>query len=298
MKLKRFNTVVRLVLVVIFYFIVMYCFLGTLLLAGGVEKVQTDYAFLAVMNILIGLILPASTLFFYKIVDRGNPFELGFTFRKKDFAFSIIVCLIALLTLAGLLWIKSFEESIGMSFHFDKLNSVPFLLLLAFACIAWMVSVLQEEVLVKGYFFANLHHLGIIGMLIVSNIIFSLTHIPTKGFHPIELLIHFVGGLAYGYIYLKSGSLFVSTIVHGFHNFILDILFNANYDVTLVTFNSALTDVDKLILQIVTAILLLIATYLIYGRQNGILTPADNLQRVWYNNNVMTTQKNSYNHAP
>lgn len=294
MNLKRFNTVVRLVLVVIFYFIVMYCFLGILLLAGGVDKVRTDYAFLAAMNILIGIILTASTLFFYKIVDRGNPFKLGFTFRKKDFGFSLIVCMISLLIIVGFIWIKSHDEHIGMSFHFDKLNSIPFLILLVFACLAWMFSVLQEEVLVKGYFFANLHHLGIIGMLIVSNIIFSLTHIPTKGFHPIELLIHFIGGLAYGYIYLKSGSLFVSAAVHGFHNFILDILFNADYNVTLVTFNSALTDVDKLILQTITAILLLLATYLMYGRQNGVLTPADNLQRLWHNN---STAKKTFNHT-
>ena len=107
MKPKRFNTIVRLVLAVIFYFIVMYSFLGILLLAGGVDKVRTDYAFLASMNILIGLILTGSTLLYFKIVDRGNPFKLGFTFHKKDFAFSTIVCIVSLLTIAIFIWINS-----------------------------------------------------------------------------------------------------------------------------------------------------------------------------------------------
>ena len=267
----------------------MYCSLGILLLVGGVEKTRTDYAFPASMNILIGLLLTAGTLLFYKLGDQGNPFKLGFTFRFKDFIFSFFICLISVLIVMIFLAVKSNDNNIGMTLHLEKLTSMSYLSLLAFACIAWMVGVLQEEVLARGYFFANLHRIGIIGMLIVSGILFSLIHIPTKGFHPIELLIHFIGGLAYGYIYLKSGSLFLSAIVHGFHNFLLDILFNGDYDATLITLNNVFTDIDKLILQTATVLFLLIATYLTYGIRNGILTPAEHLQKLWQSSKSQAT---------
>lgn len=139
---------------------------------------------------------------------------------------------------------------------------------------------MQEEVLNRGYMFANLHRLRPLGMLLAASFLFALTHIPTKGLHMYPLLIHFIGGLCYGYVYLKSGSLWISSAVHAAHNWALDLWFNDDYGVSLVSFAVPLTDGTKLLQQALLVLLILVLTYGFYGR-NGIWTPADNLNALW-----------------
>jgi membrane protease YdiL (CAAX protease family) len=129
---------------------------------------------------------------------------------------------------------------LNAQFHFGKLTELSFLLVLMLGWTGWLFSTMQEEVLNRGYFFANLNRLGPLRMILLSSFIFSLTHVMTKGFHPVPLLIHLVGGIGYGYVYLKSGSLWMSAVMHSLHNFFLDILFNNDYAVTLVTFSHKL----------------------------------------------------------
>lgn len=280
MKQPRFNPAVRISLAILIYFAAMFSFLAIVLACGAVDRLRTDYALLSMMNILVGLVLCSATMLAYRWLDRGNPFKLGFGIRKKDFGFILAAVVLSVLGACGFTWTMSLDASLGAVFHFEKLMDAQIVLLIALGCAGWLFGTLQEEVLDRGYFFANMSRMRVPAIFLVSNAIFALTHIPTRWFHPVELMIHFIGGIGYAYVYFKSGSLWLSTAVHGIHNLLLDLLFNNDYSVTLVTFGRQLTDADKLAQQSILIAAMLMLTYLFYGK-NGALTPASNLKQLW-----------------
>jgi len=289
--IKRYNTVTRITLTIVIYFISMFSCLGIFAAFHTVNRLKTDYGFLAFGNIIVGIILSGAVFLAYRFLDRGKPLQLGFRFQKKDIGFALVAIIISTIAAVAFIWVMNKNSELGMVYHFAKLKNGSYLWLIIFGCIGWIFGILQEEVLDRGYFFANLHRLGFVGMFVISNVIFSITHIPTKGFHPIELLIHIVGGIGYGYVYYKSGSLWLSAIVHGFHNFLLDILFNNHYSVTLVTFSTQLTDTNKLVQQVILILLILLITYLFYGK-NGAFTPAKNLAQLWKKDSKSLSNQN------
>lgn len=279
---KKFNPTIRIILTIVIYFCVMFTVLGICLAAGIVDRLRTDYGLLAIMNIVAGVVIGGTVLLVYRLLDKRNPLKLGFQIRKKDIGFAFAIIVIFSLIVWGFALTIGQDESINAEFHYEKLLSISYLLLLVLGFVGWFIGVLQEEILNRGYFFANLNHMAVIPMFLISNLIFSLTHVPTSGFHPVQLLIHFIGGLSYGYVYFKSGSLWLSTAVHGTHNFLLDILFNNDYSVTLVTFEQQLTDIDKLVLQVILFVVTVIVTAVFYGK-NGFLMPAKTLSEHWKN---------------
>ena len=299
MNQKKFNPAVRIMLSIIINFTVMFTILGICLAAGIVDRLRTDYSLLATMNMVVGIVLGGTTLLVYRFLDKGNPFKLGFGIRRKDIGFATVVLVVSAIIAWGFIWTMSQSVSLGVVFHYEKLANLSFLLLLGYGCVGWVIGVLQEEVLNRGYFFANMNKMNVIAMFLISNLLFALTHIPTRGFHPTELIVHFVGGLTYGYVYYKSGSLWMSTILHGFHNFLLDILFNNNYSVTLVSIGRQLMNGEKLIQQILLTVAIVLITHLFYGK-SGVWTPAQNLRKLWEShgkleiNEVATKQKNWY----
>lgn len=274
---KRFNPAVRILLAIVFYFVVMFSFLGILALLGQVDRVRTDYGFLASMNILVGITLCASTFVVYRVLDGGKPLQLGFGIKQRDFGFLLAALPSSLVGAAAFTWLYGGHAE--AEFHLAKLADGSFVLLLAYGLFGWLIGVLQEETLCRGYFMANLQRFGIVGMIVLSSLIFTLTHIPTKGLHPVQSAVHLLGGICYAYIYLKSGSLWVSAAVHAMHNFALDILFNDDYSVSLVSFGQPLTDVDKLLQQLVLAAVVMLIARFVYGGKA--LAPAANLQRLW-----------------
>ncbi len=277
----RFNPFARISMAIVAYFVSMFAFLGVLAVMDQLERVRTEYAFLASMNVLVGLWLTAAVFAAYKLLDRGRPFRLGFAVRRKDLAFAAAAVTASMTTAIVFAFAAaSREPGLGTVFRLEKLGDTAFLGAAAYGFLGWLIASMQEEVLNRGYMFANLHRLRPLGMLLAASFLFALTHIPTKGLHMYPLLIHFIGGLCYGYVYLKSGSLWISSAVHAAHNWALDLWFNDDYGVSLVSFAVPLTDGTKLLQQALLVFLILVLTYGFYGR-NGIWTPADNLNALW-----------------
>ncbi|MNU82334.1 CAAX amino terminal protease self- immunity [compost metagenome] len=277
---RRLNSPLRLLAAVAFNFAVMYTFLGTLVWLGVIDRVRTDYSFLAWMNILVGVLLSGGTFLVYRFLDRGSPLAFGFRMNRRDGVFAGVTLLLSVIFAIAFIAIIGQDQGLGAEFQLHKLARPSMIGLMMLGLIGWIVAVMQEEVLYRGYFYANLQRLHPLVLILVSAFFFSLTHIPTKGIALIPLIIHFVGGIGYGYVYFKSGSLLLSTLLHGMHNFLLDILFNNDYSVTLVTLAHPLDDSVKLAQQLMLLAAILLITHVFYGR-NGAFTPADNLRKMW-----------------
>ena len=86
---------------------------------------------------------------------------------------------------------------------------------LLFSVILCVVPAFAEEFLFRGTILSGLKKTGKWTALIVSSLIFSFMHgTPDQTVH------QFIIGLLVGYLFLKTGNLWISVIVHFFNNFI------------------------------------------------------------------------------
>jgi hypothetical protein len=67
-------------------------------------------------------------------------------------------------------------------------------------------------------------------------------------------------------MYMKTGSLSVPTLAHGFYDFITYFLFGNAKGILLFQLSSELSHFDKLIYKIVLSIILIAVTYFFFGK--------------------------------
>ena len=89
-----------------------------------------------------------------------------------------------------------------------------FSILLAFGSAA-IVSPIYEEIFYRGFLYRFFRERYGIGMgLFISSCIFTLAHLPTTN----TLLVNFVSGLVFAWIYERTHSIYSSMLVHGAFN--------------------------------------------------------------------------------
>ena len=136
---------------------------------------------------------------------------------------------------------------------------------------SWILAALHEEITNRAYFYKNLQHLKMVKMLLVSSFIFAVLHF-FKGLNPVYFIILFITGFSYMYIYLKSGTIWVGTIIHAIMNFANS--FFLNEDVNSKFSMIILKDIQEtkayalyIAFSIGLNILLLIMTRIFYKRK-------------------------------
>jgi len=77
-----------------------------------------------------------------------------------------------------------------------------------------IVGPIAEEIFFRGYVLPGLiNRFGIVGALIISSLIFGFFHVD-----PGAIVPTFILGLALGWVYLKTGSIWPAVFAHGLHN--------------------------------------------------------------------------------
>ena len=265
------------------YFRIMAMCVVTLLLAGifftvldSLEMREELYANPTLVVIIGGgfsLLLIVITLVMYKFLDRKPILTLGFSFKKMDAIFSLMISIGLLVS--HWLFIKGVEKAgyVKIDYISDYFSSGQYLLILPFF-FAWVLGALQEEVSNRAYFYANLKHLHMIKMLMVSSLIFAFMHV-FKGLNPIYFISLFMNGLLFMYIYLKSGNIWVGTIIHATMNFCNGFFFNDDPNTRLSLF--ILKDIQEakafpllLGFQVGLVVLLLVITRMTYKNKKNL----------------------------
>jgi membrane protease YdiL (CAAX protease family) len=138
-------------------------------------------------------------------------------------------------------------------------------------------GILYEEVLFRGYLLTRLQaRTGVGWALAISAVLFAVYHVPARGvsFMAASWLL---GGVLYGYLYLKSGSLWVSLAAHVLHNLAADLFMYGDNGVSLFRFATPLSGAEKLGQKLLLVLVLLGLAWLLYGRGTGVLEPARRL---------------------
>lgn len=252
---------------------------GILIWLNLFDDLQTNFGFAHFMYATLGVLNTLFIFWFFRKVDKKNPWLLGFGVSKKDLFFSVVAVIVSLFTVLAFIWAMDYLGIVEATYHFVQVFHLDFYRLLGIAMVGWFFAALKEEVLARGYFLANLQKFSLPTAILISALLFMALHFVMGDLDPFKAASWLKGGIVYAYIYVKSGSLTVATIVHAAHNHVNDLVIHGN-DGALVLLSTNITTADKLIYEFVLSVLLLVLTYLFYGK-NGWLTPAENLKQLW-----------------
>jgi membrane protease YdiL (CAAX protease family) len=171
-----------------------------------------------VIAIIANILLIGVIGLVFKVVDGHAFSSLGFQLSARGFSYAmgmlVTTFVIALIFVFGL------QARTSLSVHWlldiKRLLSLSFLL----AVLALFVAALQEEVVFRGFLAANLGRYGFAWALLGSTVIFTGFHFLTSKVNAFQVTDWFLGGLSLFVIYIVSGSIWVSTIVHFSRNLV------------------------------------------------------------------------------
>ena len=124
-----------------------------------------------------------------------------------------IVCLLGFGNLTSVF--LEFLELLGYSSVLSNLVINTFWQYLFYVLVSCITPAVCEELLFRGVIASGLKKFGFMDALIVSSIIFTLMHGNAE-----QTVHQFIIGLIVGYLFLKTGNLWLSVLVHFFNNFI------------------------------------------------------------------------------
>ncbi len=90
-----------------------------------------------------------------------------------------------------------------------------------------------------------------------------------------------LAGVVYGYVYLKSGSLWVAAGVHAAHNWGADLFLYSDLAPSVFAFTPALGLLEKTVFEVLLSLLMLGLIYVAYGRRTPFLEPSSRLRERW-----------------
>lgn len=278
---KRWSSTVRIMISIMLTNILIAAFVGLLLLFGRFDDIQTNFYFAHTIYTAMGVLNTLLIFWLFLKVDKQNPWKLGFGIKGKDFAFVGAAIPLSFAVVLLFIWILDRLGIVTAEFHFEKVLSGSFYQVVSIAAVSYFFAALKEEVLARGYFLANLQRFSIPKAILISSLLFMALHFVMGDLDPFKAASWFKGGIVYAYIYIKSGSLTVSTIVHAVHNLVNDLVIHGA-EGALVLLTTKVTTADKLFYEIALGTLLLVLTYIFYGK-NGVFTPAENIKQLWRN---------------
>ncbi|GAA0321741.1 hypothetical protein GCM10008967_10300 [Bacillus carboniphilus] len=276
-QMKKYSAGIRIGVSILLTFVIMAVVIGVLAALGRMDDLFSNYPFMMMMAFVLAIPATILPLVMFKMWDQKNPWKIGWHFKKKDMIFSVVAVLLSFTCVISFILILDGMDRIEAGML--SFNQVKFSIFLI-ACIGYFFAALKEEVLVRAYFMSNLSKLGMVKMILISSILFTCLHFPTGGIDPFRMGSWFVGGLVFAYIYLKSGSVVVATVVHAVHNLVNDMAIHGAEGVAIFTLNQTVSLSDKLFYEVALGLILVVLTYGFYGK-NGVFTPAQNLIELW-----------------
>ncbi len=241
---------------------------------GLMKQLNDDYVTRMLGNAALGVVVTTLLLLYAHTVGGVRLHAFSFTWTGRDTLFAIAA--------AGV----TFGVAGTYMLLLDRTGAHP----LTWVAPSWAAlaigligqcGVLHEEVLARGYILMVVERRsGAARAIVVSALCFVLLHIPVRGvsFMVVSWLL---GGLLYGYLYVKSGSLALTLAVHVLHNVAADLLMYSGNGVALVRFTTPLNGAEKIGYKVILTLLLFGLTYLIYGRGTRFLEPSRALRHRW-----------------
>jgi len=248
--------------------------LGGATIFGLTEQILSGgYGPRMLANAVAGAVIILMLLPYAAAIGSVPPRGFAFTWGRRD----LLAILLGTTVTLGLAWAYIFGlDWLGVR---SVSTVAPVWALVALGVIG-QAGTFFEEVLFRGYVLTRLRRAGVGRAILISAVLFCVGHIPVRGVSPL-ILTWLLGGLVYGYLYVKSGSLWVAGAYHLAHNLAGDLFLYSDNGVALVQFAGPLGLVEKTGFELLLSGLVLLLTLLVYGRGTRLLEPAPHLHARW-----------------
>ncbi len=241
----------------------------------GEQQAMHDYVTQMVGNATLGVVV-GMALLLYGTYIGGMPLRTSaFGWNTRDSMYTGAMILLTLGMAAGTMLLLDRMGRHAVTFVAPNWG------FLALGLVG-QIGVLHEELLFRGYILPRVYRHGGPAVAIgISAVLFTLMHIPFRGagFMTVSWLL---GGLLYGYLYLKSGSLVVPIATHAIHNWALDLFMYSREGVSLFHFAATrLVGIEKMGFALALTVVLGGLMYILYGRGKGVLAPSPRFATQW-----------------
>jgi membrane protease YdiL (CAAX protease family) len=223
---------------------------------------RTSPRFLIIAIIANALLIGIIALLF-KVVNGGALSSLGFALPLGGLAFGIGILVLTCIIALGFVYVLQSRNILTIHWKPDTqqmLNSSFLLELLAL-----FVAALQEEVVFRGFLTANLSQYGFVWALLGSAVIFTGFHFLTSKVNAFQVADWFLGGLILFIIYVVSGSIWVSAIVHFGRNLANALVFDIADTHVLFRLDPKVQPQQKTVYTFILTLIWLAAAALLYS---------------------------------
>jgi uncharacterized protein len=227
----------------------------------GERQATTDYATQMLGNVLLGVVVGGAIILYAAVIGGVSPRTLALRWDARDTIFTAAMLVVTIGMAAATMLVLH-----RMGAH--TVTTVgPYWGAIGLGLLG-QLGVVHEELLFRWYVMARLRRGPVGKALVISAVLFALMHIPFKG-AGFMVGSWVLGGLVYGYLYLKSGSLLVPLAAHAVHNWTLDLLMYSREGVSLVQFASTrLVGWEKIGFELALSAALVGLAYLVYGSRD------------------------------
>ncbi len=269
-----FKVVVRVLGAMVTSYVGIGLIIGSLAAMGFSEQLWASYVALSWAAAAAGVVVSVLLLLYAHYVG-GVPFRaFSFAWNRRDTLVMVSAVLVTLLAALGYMLLL---HQLGVR----SLTLRPLHWSVIVIGLIRAVGTFHEEVLSRGYVLPLLsRRYRLSTALVMSAVIFMLMHLPTRG---ISFLIPtwLLAGFVYGYVYLKSGSLWVAAAVHAAHNWGADLFLYSDLAPSVFAFAPGLGILEKTVFEVILSLLMLGLIYLGYGRHTPLLEPSHRLHERW-----------------
>jgi|GEM_PF-4144312 len=251
--------------------LIILAFAGTYMLTGVMDTVLENSWLFHLNNVVMGSVWVVVVLKLLRTWERKGLPALGIQLNILDVYFLVAALLISLAFLVGFTAYQGAHNNV-VRIRYESFRDVRYLMLFGASCLGWTAAAFKEELLSRGFVLYQLRYVKAHKAVAVSAVLFMLLHLPTGGVNLYHAISWFLGGLLYAYVYVKSGSLMVSTGLHAIHNLLNEWVIGRSPDFSVVLLEQPVADADKLLYEAALKGTLLIVVFLMYKRKSSLLS--------------------------
>lgn len=183
---------------------------------------ENDPAFKLGVTLVYGVVAIAGTLLLFKLLYRRSTRELGLTSKKRipTFLYGLVGGFLAIASMLVILVITT--QATVTDISIERLLSLSMVAQFLSVC----VFVFSEELTARGFFMTALKTTrNRLLILLIPATIFALLHLMNGGVTAFSLTNTFLVGVLFGYMFIKSGTLWLPVGFHIAWNFFIGDVF-------------------------------------------------------------------------
>lgn len=220
-KKAKFNP--NVVLQILLFIAVLVCCFSALFIIEfipgfviGVAKIKLAPTFVTVVNLLTTPVITIGVMVYCRLIEKRNWRSMGFIKKGavKQYLFGVVIG-------AAMIGLTLLISILTGSMEYVSFNKDSNYIIIAIIFIGFLLQGMEEEVLLRSYFFPSLStRIPVLFAIIISSLFFAALHLLNSGITVLSLVNLALYGVFMCIYVLKTNSIFGACAIHSIWNFI------------------------------------------------------------------------------